>query len=119
MPEEPTVIGLALVPTPLAKVELVETSNPDGGVTVMPALMLAPETENWVEEEAVPYVVETSESVPLALIVGKLIVKLKVGKVAAVAEVPNHLAVVTSAVSMFEAVSLMLTDVADAEPLAK
>jgi len=55
VPEEPTVIGLALLPTPLAKVELVETSNPAGGVTVMPALILAPDTEKLVgEAEAVP-----------------------------------------------------------------
>lgn len=119
MPEEPTVIGLALVPTPLAKVELVETSNPDGGVTVMPALMLAPETENCVEEEAVPYVVETAESVPLALIVGALIVKLKVGKVAAVADVPTHFAAVVTAVKIFAAVSVTLTELVALDPLAK
>jgi len=55
VPELPTVIGLALLPTPLAKAELVEISNPAGGVTVIPAPMLAPETEKLAgEAEAVP-----------------------------------------------------------------
>ena len=54
VPEAPTVIGLLLVPTPLANVELVDTSKPEGGVTKMPAVILAPETEKEVEEEAVP-----------------------------------------------------------------
>ena len=71
VPELPTVIGLALLPTPLAKVELVETSKPAGGVTVIPALMLAPETAKLVGlAEAVPYVVLTAVKVPLAVIVG-------------------------------------------------
>jgi hypothetical protein len=54
VPEAPTVIGLILVPTLLAKVELVETSKPVGGVTVIPALMFAPEILKVCEDEAVP-----------------------------------------------------------------
>jgi hypothetical protein len=39
----------------VAKVELVETSNPEGGVTVIPALMFAPETVKLAGlAEAVP-----------------------------------------------------------------
>jgi hypothetical protein len=48
----------------------VDTSKPEGGVTKMPAVILAPETENWVVVEAVPYVVDNPESVPLVLMVG-------------------------------------------------
>ena len=55
VPAAPTVIGLVFLPTPVAKVELVETSNPAGGVMVIPVPMLAPETEKLVgEAEAVP-----------------------------------------------------------------
>ena len=55
VPEEPMVIGLALFPTPLAKVELVETSNPAGGVTLIPSVMSAPDTVKLVGVvEAVP-----------------------------------------------------------------
>ncbi|NCZ96905.1 hypothetical protein EBZ02_07100, partial [bacterium] len=48
VPEEPTVT------VPLNAELSVDTSKPEGGVTRMPAVMLAPETENCVEEEAVP-----------------------------------------------------------------
>jgi hypothetical protein len=54
VPEAPTVIGLILVPTLLAKVELVETSKPAGGVTVIPALIFAPEMLKLWPAEAVP-----------------------------------------------------------------
>ena len=55
VPVEPMVIGLALFPTPLAKIELVETSNPEGGVTLIPSVMSAPDTVKLVGVvEAVP-----------------------------------------------------------------
>jgi len=64
VPEEPTVT------VPLNVLLSVDTSKPEGGVTKIPAVMFAPETENEVEAEAVPYVVGTSEIVPLVLMVG-------------------------------------------------
>ena len=71
VPVEPMVIGLALFPTPLAKVELEETSNPEGGVTLIPSVMSAPDTVKLVVVvEAVPYVVLTAAKVPFAVIIG-------------------------------------------------
>ena len=54
VPELPTVTGDEFVPT-VVKLEEVETSNPEGGVTVMPAVMFVPETVKLAAvPEAVP-----------------------------------------------------------------
>jgi hypothetical protein len=71
VPDEPTVSAEELSPTLLEKSLTVETSKPAGGVIVIPADILVPDIEKLVgEEEAVPYVVLTEESVPELLIVG-------------------------------------------------
>ena len=63
VPEAPTTIGLEFVPT-VVNVELVETSKPTGGVTVIPPIMLVPDTVKDLEVEAEPYVVVIAVSVP-------------------------------------------------------
>ena len=65
MPDPDTV---TVVPNPLPA--LSETSNPAGGVTVMPAPIFAPETLKLVFPDAVPYVVLNAAGVPEAEIVG-------------------------------------------------
>ena len=68
-PEVPIVKGEVEVPT-VVNVFVVEISYADGGVIVILETRFVPETLNEVEEEAVPYVVERAERVPLVLIVG-------------------------------------------------
>jgi hypothetical protein len=64
VPDEPTV-------TALLNVELsVLTSKPVGGVTKIPASILAPDTLKLVEDDAVPDVVLRAEGVPLVDISG-------------------------------------------------
>jgi hypothetical protein len=59
VPDEPMV-------TVLLNVELsVLTSNPVGGVTKMPASILAPDTLKLVDADAVPEVVLNAEGVPV------------------------------------------------------
>ena len=53
VPDAPTVMAVPLPAKPLVA-EVCETSNPLGGVTVIPAFMLEPETEKLVALEAVP-----------------------------------------------------------------
>lgn len=65
VPEDPTTIGDALVPTLDAKVEDVDTSSPTGGFIDIPETIFVPDTENDVLDEAVPYVVDIVESVPV------------------------------------------------------
>ena len=48
VPALPTVIGAPLFPTLLEKLEVVETSNPDGGVIRTPAVKAEPDKEKLV-----------------------------------------------------------------------
>ena len=70
VPEPEIVIAEVLVPTFELKSAVVDTSNPAGGVTVIPALILAPDTLKEVVEDGVPYVVVKAANVPEAEIVG-------------------------------------------------
>lgn len=70
VPDVPIVIGAPLLPTLPEKSEVVETSSPAGGVTVIPAVMLAPEIEKLVATEGNPVAVSMAESVPVAVMSG-------------------------------------------------
>ena len=72
VPAEPNTKGEVLLPTLLEKLENVDTSNPEGGVMVIPASIDVPLTEKLVELLAVPYVVLRAESVPDAVITGDI-----------------------------------------------
>jgi hypothetical protein len=48
----------------------VETSKPEGAVTVILAVRLFPETEKLVGDEAKPWLIEIPPGVPAELIVG-------------------------------------------------
>lgn len=51
VPAAPTTIGEALVPTLDEKSEVVDTSKPEGGVTLIPAFISAPETlKDWATD---------------------------------------------------------------------
>ena len=69
VPDDPTVTAVPLPAKPLVS-EVVETSKPLGGVTVIPAFMLEPATAKLVALEAVPLVVLMVESEPMETIIG-------------------------------------------------
>jgi len=64
VPAAPTVTVL------LNAVLFVLTSNPEGGVTNIPVVMLAPDTLKLVEADVAPYVVLKADNVPVADITG-------------------------------------------------
>ena len=70
VPDVPTVNGEALVPTLLEKSDAVETSKPTGGVTVIPLVILVPETLMLCAVDAVPTFVANAEKVPLVEMIG-------------------------------------------------
>ena len=72
VPAAPTTKGELLSPMLLEKLENVDTSNPEGGVIVIPASIDVPLTEKLVVLLAVPYVVLRAESVPDAVITGDI-----------------------------------------------
>ena len=72
VPDAPTTIGDALVPTLAEKSEVVDTSKPEGGVTVIPAFISAPETLNDWATDGVPATVVKARSVPEVVITGRM-----------------------------------------------
>jgi hypothetical protein len=65
VPAAPTVTVDVKVPP-----DVNDTSYPAGGVTKIPADIDAPETLNEVSDDAVPYVVDKADNVPVVEIVG-------------------------------------------------
>ena len=74
LPDEPTVNGEAFVPTLEEKSETVETSNPTGGVTVIPLVIFAPETLILCAVDAVPTFAANAANVPVVEMIGYVII---------------------------------------------
>ena len=64
----------------------VETSNPVGAVTVMPASMFAPDTVKLSEEDSVPEQPEKDDKEPVAVITGTVTQLIEASKPASVTE---------------------------------
>ena len=74
VPDVPTVNGEAFVPTLLEKSDTVDTSKPDGGVTVIPLDIFNPETLILCAVDAVPTFVVNAAKEPEVEITGYVII---------------------------------------------
>jgi hypothetical protein len=74
VPDVPTVNGEAFVPTLLEKFDTVDTSKPEGGVTVIPLVIFVPETLILCAVDAVPTFAAKAAKEPVVEITGYVMI---------------------------------------------